>query len=246
MARGRIAKQTIGESRFPDTPDFVDLINRWKPDGVLILLNFIWEGYDLCYQDVLSQVDISQADDQLERELTQLLDGYVRKSMGKEGMHPFFIQLESYEMELREKHRPKQYDLAFVWFANPRIKYPLEGKVLRSDKSVAEYVNEITGNYLSCRYAPFSSEGGMLGYLLSGSPKVAFRNIETAVSCVLSDPPYFSRSEHKISDHDRSVPTGAKYPAKFRCHHLLLQLTKKASVKKATTKKKISKKAPES
>jgi hypothetical protein len=51
MARGRIAKQTIGESRFPDTPDFVDLINRWKPDGVLILLNFIWEGYDLCYTE---------------------------------------------------------------------------------------------------------------------------------------------------------------------------------------------------
>lgn len=246
MARGRIAKQTIGESRFPDTPDFVDLINRWKPDGVLILLNFIWEGYDLCYQDVLSQVDISQADDQLERELTQLLDGYVRKSMGKEGMHPFFIQLESYEMELREKHRPKQYDLAFVWFANPRIKYPLEAKVLRSDGSVKKYVNEITDNYLTCRYAPFSSEAGMLGYLLKGIPETAFNKIAVAVPCVLSDHPDFSGRNHKISDHDRIVPTGEKYPAKFRCHHLLLQLTKKASTKKAATKRKISKKAPES
>lgn len=240
MARGRIAKQTIGESRFPDTPDFVDLINRWKPDGVLILLNFIWEGYDLCYQDVLSQVDISQADDQLERELTQLLDGYVRKSMGSEGMHPFFIQLESYEMELRGKHRPKQYDLAFVWFANPRIKYPLEAKVLRSDKSVTEYVNEITGNYLSCRYAPFSSEAGMLGYLLKGIPEIAFNNIALAVPCDLSEHPNFSGRAHKISDHDRTIPEGKTYPAKFRCHHLLLQLTKQSSLKKTTTKGKSS------
>jgi hypothetical protein len=229
MVRERSTRQTISESRFPDTPDFVNLINGWKPDGVSALLDFIWKGYDLCYQEILSQVDVSQADDQLERELTQLLDGYIRKSMGKDGMHPFFIQLESYEMELRGTHRPKQYDLAFVWFANPRIKYPLEAKVLRSDRTVTEYVNEITGNYLTCKYSPFSSEAGMLGYLLSGSPKTAFRNIEAAVPCVLSDPPYSSRSEHKVSDHNRIIPTDKKYPAKFRCHHLLLRLAKKGN-----------------
>lgn len=245
MIRRRTTRQTVSESKFPDTPDFVDLISRWKPDGVLTPLSFIWEGYDLCYQDILSQIDVSKADDQLERELTQLLDGYIRQSMGKEGSHPFFIQPESYEMELRGTHRPKQYDLAFVWFANPRIKYPLEAKVLRSDKSVAEYVNEITGNYLSCRYAPFSSEAGMLGYLLKGVPKIAFKNIEMAVPCVLSDHPNFSERNHKISDHDRTVPEGKKYPSKFRCHHLLLQL-KKSSLQKVKAKRKSTRKLPES
>ncbi|NES25528.1 MAG: hypothetical protein F6K41_43195 [Symploca sp. SIO3E6] len=230
MIRRKPPKQTVGESRWHDTPDFVKLAKIWKPDATSLLLKLIWEGYDLLSPEVLSQVDILQADDQLERELTQLLDGYIRQAMGGEGFYPFFIQHESYEMELRGTHRPKQYDLAFVWFANPRIKYPLEAKVLRSDKSVTEYVREITGNYLTCRYAPFSSEAGMLGYLLQGSSAIAFKNIATAVPCILSDHPDFLEREHKISDHERKIPAGKTYPVKFRCHHLLLPLITKSLV----------------
>jgi hypothetical protein len=114
---------------------------------------------------------------------------------------------------------------------------------LRSDGSVAEYVSEITGNYLTCRYAPFSSEAGMLGYLLKGMPETTFNNIAAAIPRDLSDHPDFSGRNHKTSDHDRTVPAGKKYPAKFRCHHLLLQLTKKTSAKKATAKRKSAKKA---
>jgi hypothetical protein len=241
MSRRRISNQTIGESSWRDTPDFVELAKTWQPNATSILLKFIWEGYDLCSQEALSRVDISQADDQLERELTQIMDLYIRKRM-EGGFEPFSLQHESYEMELRGTHRPKQYDLAFVWFANPRIKYPLEVKVLRSDGSVTAYVNEITGNYLTCRYAPFSSEAGMLGYLLKGIPETAFNKIALAVPCILFDHPDFSGRNHKISDHDRTVPEGKTYPAKFRCHHLLLELAKKSSVKKAITKGKTSSK----
>lgn len=244
MSRRKIASQTIGESGWRDTPDFIELAKTWKPDATSILLKFIWEGYDVCCQKVLSRVDISQADNQLERELTQILDLYIRKGM--QGFEPFTLQHESYEMELRGTYRPKQYDLAFVWFANPRSKYPLEAKVLRSDNSVTEYVNEITGNYLTCRYAPFSSEAGMLGYLLKGSSTIAFNNIGTAVPCTLSDHPDFLERQHKVSDHKRTVPTGERYPVKFRCHHLLLELTKKTNVQKATAKRKSSKNKPES
>ncbi len=240
MARRKIRKQTIGESSWRDTPDFVELAKTWKPDAISLLLKFIWKGYDLCHQEVLSQVDISQADDQLERELTQILDLYIRKGM-QEGFEFFTLQHESYEMELRETHRPKQYDLAFVCYANPRIKYPLEAKVLRSDNSVTEYVNEITGNYLTCRYAPFSSEAGMLGYLIKGSPTRAFENIAKAVPCTLSEHPDFLEREHKISDHERNISTGKRYPVKFRGHHLLLELTNKSNVQKATAQRKSSK-----
>ncbi|NJK29478.1 MAG: hypothetical protein HC940_04640 [Acaryochloris sp. SU_5_25] len=114
-----------------------------------------------------------------------------------------------------------------MWFANRTVKYALEAKVLQSDSTgdVKAYAKEITENFLKFRYAPFSSEGGMLGYLLNGHPGTAFRNIAAAVPCVLSNHPDFSGRHHKISDHDRSILTGKKYPAKFRCHHLLLQLT---------------------
>jgi hypothetical protein len=244
----RKGRKAPSESAFSDEYEFVELAKNWQPDAITVLLNLIWQGYDLYQSDVLSKIDLSQADDQLERDITQSLSIYIERS--KTGFEPFSIRSEWFEMEMREPSpaRPKQYDLAFVWSnpTNPRIVWPLEAKVLRSDGSVKKYVNEITDNYLTCRYAPFSSEAGMLGYLLKGIPETAFNKIAVDVPCVLSDHPDFSGRNHKISDHDRIVPTGEKYPVKFRCHHLLLQLTKKATVKKATTKRKISKKAPES
>ncbi len=91
-------------------------------------------------------------------------------------------------------------------------------------------MKEITNNYLTCRYAPFSSEGGMLGYLLNGDCAKVFRNIEKAISCPLIHHPTFQEREHKISDHQRIVPPNKSYPIKFRCHHLVLQLTKNSDL----------------
>lgn len=242
VRRGRKAPS---ESAFSDQYEFVELAKNWRPDAITVLLNLIWQGYDLYQNDVLSKIDLSQADDQLERDITQSLSIYIERA--RTGFEPFSIRSEWFEMEMREPApaRPKQYDLAFVWSNPPnvRIVWPVEAKVLRSDGSVTEYVSEITGNYLTCRYAPFSSEAGMLGYLLKGMPETAFNNIAAAIPRDLSDHPDFSGRNHKTSDHDRTVPTGKKYPAKFRCHHLLLQLTKKTSAKKATAKRKSSKKA---
>ncbi|MCA6572817.1 MAG: hypothetical protein IM537_16555 [Pseudanabaena sp. M57BS1SP1A06MG] len=239
MSRRRTSSQTIGEARYPDTPDFVELAKMWNPAATSILLNLIWQGYDLCFQEILSKVDVLQSDDQLERELTQILDLYIRQGM--QGFEPFILQHESYEMELRGAYRPRQYDLAFVWFTNPKIKYPLEAKVLRLDISVNEYVNEITSNFLTCQYSPFSSQGAMLGYLLQGNTATAFKNIATSVPCTLSDHPDFVGRDHKISDHQRVVPEDKTYPDKFRCHHLLLQLSKEPNVKQASRKRKSQK-----
>jgi hypothetical protein len=243
----RKGRKTISESVYSDRYEFVELAKNWRPDAITIILNLIWQGYDLDKGDVLSKIDLSQAYDQLERDITQSLSVYIEQA--KSGFEPFVIRSEWFEMQTREQSpaRPKQYDLAFVWSnpANVRIVWPIEAKVLRSDSSVTEYVNEITGNYLTCRYAPFSSEVGMLGYLLRGSSTIAFNNIGTAVPCTLSDHPDFLERQHKVSDHTRTVPMGERYPVKFRCHHLLLELTKKTNVQKATAKRKSSKKIPE-
>ncbi|HEY9875811.1 MAG TPA: hypothetical protein V6D12_20435, partial [Candidatus Obscuribacterales bacterium] len=99
-----------------------------------------------------------------------------------------------------------------------------EAKILRSDGDVSKYINEITANFLKCRYAPFSSEAGMLGYLLKGLPNKAFTNIEAKVPCHLCDHPQFPNRDHKTSDHKRTVPSGKTYPADFRCHHLILKI----------------------
>ena len=61
--------------------------------------------------------------------------------------------------------------------------WPLEAQVLKTDGAVSEYIKEINDNFMTCRYAPFSSEGGMLGYLLSGNPDKAFTNIAKKLPC---------------------------------------------------------------
>ena len=157
---------------------------------------------------------------------------------------PFDVQHEvpEFETSYSAKAQPPSYDIAFILRANERIIFPLEAKVLRTENTLSKYIKEINSNFLTCRYAPFSSQAGMLGYLLEGDPKKTFSNIETKVSCTLSEHPDFLEREHKISDHERSIPTGKRYPVKFRCHHLLLELTNKSNVRKATAKRKSSQK----
>jgi hypothetical protein len=138
----------------------------------------------------------------------------------------FDIQHEVYEIESSQsaQAQPPQYDIAFILTANERIIFPLEAKVLKSDSAVGEYIKEIKDNFITCRYAPFSSQGGMLGYLFSGDSNKAFTNIATKVPCTLNDHPDFPTRDHKTSDHQRVVPPGKSYPAEFRCHHLLLKI----------------------
>ena len=164
----RRERKTISESVFSDKYDFVELAKAWRSDGITVLLNLVWQACDVYQCSVLSRVNLSQAHDQLERDITQSLSIEIDRL--KSGDEPFTIRTEWFEMERRKPSpaRPKQYDLAFIWSKPPnvRIVWPIEAKILSSDGSISEYVKEITSNYLTCRYAPFSSEGGMLGYLL--------------------------------------------------------------------------------
>ena len=131
------------------------------------------------------------------------------------------------------------FGLSLIWSSPPniRIVWPLEAKVLHSDGSVSKYAKEITDNYVTCRYAPFSSETGMLAYLLKGSPKKAFVNIEKSVPCQLLDHLDFPNRDHKISNHQRMVPAGESYPRNFRCHHLVLKILEEQSTEQETLRR---------
>lgn len=188
------------------------------------MLGFVWKGYDLLCSEVLSEVDVALADEQLERSITQILTPQIRDCMT--GYEPFHIEQGVYEYETRvsASAQPPLYDLAYVLKSNPRIMWPMEAKVLRSDGDVGRYVNEITDNFLTCRYAPFSEEGAMLGYLLAGDPARTFKNIAIKTPCNLSKHPDFTSRYHTTSDHVRLVPTGKCYSPKFRCNHLIMSL----------------------
>lgn len=215
---------TIPEQRWPETPDFVELARTWQIDASTKLLDFIWQGLALYKTEVTDQIDITQAAEEIERTITQSVELKIRRAMS--GFEPFSIQHGSYEYETRREApaQPPEYDLAYVWHANERIMWPIEAKVLKTERNVAPYANEITENYLTCRYAPFSSEGVMLGYLFSGNPNSVFSNISNRLNCELHIHSSFTSKDQRYSSHIRDVPEGKAYPKNFCCHHLIFNI----------------------
>ncbi len=198
--------------------DFVALARRWYPNLSNKLLTFVWQGYDLLMKELPAGID----ERDLERSITQSLELRIRRVMS--GDEPFQIQHDPYERETMKNQpaQPPQYDLAFLLREDERIMWPLEAKVLETDTSVGEYVKDLTGEFLTCRYSPFSSEAAMLGYLLSGIADKVFGQLEEKIPCTLVAHPSFPNRPAKTSAHSRRVPPGKTYPVSFRCHHLIL------------------------
>ncbi|HEX8181159.1 MAG TPA: hypothetical protein VF525_16560 [Pyrinomonadaceae bacterium] len=218
-------RRTLTELRNSRPPSLV-LLKKWSRDYSTNLLGQVWQAYDLFRAEVLSGINASKAEDDLERDITMSLERRIRRVMT--GDEPYIVQHGPYEEESRKPSpaQPPQYDIAFVMNADERVMWPLEAKVLKSDSqaAVAAYAADINNEYLTCRYAPFSSEGAMLGYLMSGDENVAFKSIEARVPCTLTHHPYYLTRQHKTSSHVRKVPSGKSYSCDFRCHHLLMRI----------------------
>lgn len=203
----------------PIPTDFVTLAGDWCANYSTNLLNFVWQGYDLLLKELPAGIN----DKDLERSICESLELRIRRAMS--GYEPFDIQHEPSEREtmLQPPARAKQYDLAFKLRAQEWIMWPLEAKVLETDGAVGDYKNDVNNEFLTCRYAPFSSEGAMLGYLLKGSVENVFRNLEEKIPCSLAAHPDLPNRPCKMSDHVRQVEAGRPYPSNFRCYHLILE-----------------------
>lgn len=144
------------------------------------------------------------------------------------GDEPFDVQHESWEDEGANSYRPSQNEIAFIMRFNDRLSFPVEVKVLKTDGQISKYIKDINEAFVPCIYAPFSFEGGMLGYLLSGTSQRAFQKIGKSLATTLRQHPNFKDRSHKFSEHTRKVPKGKEefYPIKFRCHHLIFEVSK--------------------
>ena len=228
MRRGRRIEarpRTPLDLRWPDdTADYTELARTWSADAVARILAAVWRGYDVLVVDVLATIDITQADEELERSITQLLEPRIRRQLS--GDEPYDVQHGPYEYATRKPAPAQlpQYDLAFVLHQNPKIMWPLEAKLLRSDGTVAAYVQDIHNEFLTGRYAPYASSSAMLGYLLRGSPAKVFDNIEVALACRLQQHPAFSTRHHRISEHSRNLTQTNFVSGLFQCHHLILEM----------------------
>lgn len=197
---------------------FIRLARSWIRDPTRQFLTFVWLGY----QNLLASNPVIDGRD-LERAITQLLEPRMRDAMT--GDEPYYVQHGSFERETMRAPpaQPPEYDLAFVLRADERIMWPLEAKVLEKPSSVNAYVRDVTDQYLTCRYAPFSDSGAMLGYLLTGRPEDAINAVACALGVALEEVLDLPTATNRWSRHSRTVPTGKPYPPEFRCYHLMLE-----------------------
>lgn len=214
---------TLSERLWPDTVEFVSFLEEVAGETSVTLLRLVWKGFDSLSKE-LRDLDVAEPLDDLERDLTQQLEKRVRREMT--GFEAFELQHGPYERESRKPApaQPPQYDLAFALRANERVMWPLEAKVLADPGRIGSYVNDLQQEYLTFRYAPFSREGAMVGYLLTGRPADVFTNLSVSLACSLVSHPEFVTRDHRISDHVRTPPPGSSYPGQFRCHHMIFRL----------------------
>lgn len=217
---------TIGELRYRKRPS-IQTARQWSTEFSMNMLRSVWSGIDQLSHD-LREVDVTQAEDDLERGITELLEPRIRRFISDHS--PYYLQHSTAERERRSvaPAQPPLYDLAFVFWEDETFKWPLEAKVLKSDNvsAVTEYVKCLREKFLQFKYAPFSSEAAMLGYLLAGEPDTAFNSIAEKAECELTPHPAFSGRHHRTSDHRRTVPPDKieSYPEELRCHHLLMSM----------------------
>jgi hypothetical protein len=217
-------RRTISELRWPKDASF-DSLKAWPSDAGVIILRRVWAAYDDLDTAILSRVNWSAAEDEIERSLTAYHSLKIQER--QTGDEPFILHPEMPEFETREPApaRSRAYDFGFVMRGGDySMIWPIEAKVLRNDRKLTGYLRDLDYKFLGCRAAPFSHEAALIGYLLSGNPKVVFDGIAAHVGQLLFSHPAFLARNHRTSSHKRDIPKGKAYPRDFLCHHLVMQL----------------------
>jgi hypothetical protein len=200
---------------YPVPDDFVALARQWRSDAIAILLQYIWEGFDLLGGEAF---DIADSEENLEDDITFAAQCRIQDTMPR--LSPFCLIHQPRERERRmKKGQMPTSDMGFrLRGGNIRSHFTIEAKVIRTEGAVSRYVKEVKDNLLTGRYSTFSSEAVMLGYLLSGSPDATFDAIAASLDSELKPHPRFISRNQRYSDHNRRTEKAST----FRCHHLLM------------------------
>ncbi|MEK6257885.1 MAG: hypothetical protein AABP62_04625 [Planctomycetota bacterium] len=218
-----MSRQTYLERRWPSTPLFQDVAIRWCADQSRVLLGYVWSGFDRLLQDDLNKVPFSKNHEAKEESLNFLLAGRINQCLGAA---PFWFCHQPPETTKRKRGKGKSPtpDYGFVLYDFPKSVWPLEGKVLKHERDVGAYLTEVNDNFLTGRYATFSKEGAMVGYLLEGDSDVMFDQIERRLTVALNPHTHFSDRPHRVSIHIRKAQTARSSLTEFACHHLVLRI----------------------
>jgi hypothetical protein len=217
-------RHTISEQLWPKDASFSSL-KAWRADAATVILRLVWVAFDDLGADILSQVNWKGVEDEIERSLTFYHSVKIQEQ--QTGEEPFILIPETPEFETRQPApaRSSAYDFGFVMRGGDySMIWPIEAKVLKTDRKLTGYLKDLDDKFLKCRAAPFSHEGALIGYLLSGTPAVVFKGIEAHIGQFLLSPHEFADRNHRTSTHKRDVPDGKPYPKDFLCHHLVMEV----------------------
>ena len=218
-------RPTIYERLWPKVSAF-DVLKAWPQDFSTRVLARVWAGYDRLAADVLSRIDDWSDLEQVERGLTDLhFDKIVELQTGDEPFLPT-REVPNFDARRSAKAMPPANDFGFKLRGGDSSRvWPLEAKVLLKSSDVGGYLCDLNDKYLACRSSPFSSEAGLIGYLVDGDVESTFKSISSRIGQRLVNNTAFADRPHRMSDHQRTVPAGKQYSVAFRCHHLLMPLT---------------------
>ena len=201
--------------------------SKWPCEAVPELLSILREGCRGFVSTKLGQINVKEADLQLERSVTALIYYEIYDLLhANGGFESYRVTHEMWEFETLDpsSSRPPQYDIAFVWKGSEHLKWPCEAKVLRTDKNVAPYLSDITGPFLGCIYAPFSSSAAMLGILTNGIPTNALSLIAERLKSPIEPDETETCPSLMQTTHKRRVPKGKSYCSSLTLHHLMLKI----------------------
>ena len=222
---------TIFDDLFPDSlPEFAAIAHVWPDHVVVQMLTLVWDAFDRVRAlPRFDELDFTKDYAQLERSLTDLHAYHVTLLFANRASNfeSFVPQHEASEFEnlTKPSARPPSCDIGFVLCANPRIRWSVEAKVLQSPTNTHRYVDDLN-KYLEGTGSPFSNQGALVAYLLSGQPDDVFPKLALLLGQQLRPHAAFRERPHRVSQHQRdesNLPTST--PGEFICHHLIFALT---------------------
>ena len=219
-------RPTFGEIAWPLDSESLEQAREWAHEMTEQVLDWTWQAFEQLHEKQLSRVDFQQPLEQIERDLTSkhficILEIWRRETDGYCAVIPVH---EYPELATRPvgAGKPPAYDLAFVWQENQRVVWPLEAKVVKSPTALREYLHDID-KYCTGRAAPFVEHGGLIAYLLDGSPNDFFTKLGSKIGVPLTKSSAYGRRPYRMSYHERQLAP------RICLHHLVLSTTRRAS-----------------
>lgn len=200
------------------------LIPTWNKDWLSIALDIVWKGYDRLIKkqkekhESLKGLNENRITPKLVNHMQVVRDYFPLNVKSLK----FHYQYPEWESSITDN--PKTPDISFVLGDEEIPVFSLEAKPIEriTEKSLEKDYLLGFNKFLNADYAPLREEGGMLGYLQTGTTDEVFDILEKSLSQKLENF-NLSKRPHRTSKHKREVKNPL-YPIDFVCHHLILEM----------------------